>query len=129
MPEINFLNLAALTRDLDDAGSPNQLNITINVAGIDVAVAEFVADHPEAQGYLQRAEAVVSFDSESLTNSSVRIGNRGDNAWAPQHILLFAHGPPAARRPYRDGDGPDALAQFGCQRGRAHPAAPPGRAR
>ena len=26
-----------------------------------------------------------------MTNSSVRIGNRGDDAWAPQHILLFAH--------------------------------------
>jgi hypothetical protein len=46
-------------------------------------------DHPEAQGYLRHAVAVVSFDLESLTNSSVRIGNRGDDAWAPEHILLF----------------------------------------
>ena len=91
MPEVNSLYLAALTRDLDDAGSSDQLNVTINVNGIDVAVAEFVAEHPEAQGYLQHAVAVVSFNSESLTNSSVRIGNRGDDAWAPEHILLFAH--------------------------------------
>jgi hypothetical protein len=90
MPEVNFLYLAALTRDLNDAGSSDHLSITINVDGIDVAVAEFVAEHPEAQGYLQHAVAVVSFDSESLTNSSVRIGNRGDDAWAPQDILLFA---------------------------------------
>jgi len=90
MPEANFLYLAALTRDVDDAGSSDQLNVTINVNGIDVAVAEFVADHPQAQGYLQHAVAVVSFDSGSLTNSSVRIGNRGDDAWAPQDILLFA---------------------------------------
>ena len=91
MPEVNSLYLAALTRDLDDAGSSDQLNVTINVNGIDVAVAEFVAEHPEAQGYLQHAVAVVSFNSASLTNSSVRIGNRGDDAWAPEHILLFAH--------------------------------------
>ena len=91
MPEVPFLYLAALTRDLDDAGSSDQLNVTINVNGIDVAVAEFVADHPEAQGYLQHAVAVVSFNSESLTNSSVRIGNRGDDAWAPQDILLFGN--------------------------------------
>lgn len=90
MPEVNFLYLAALTRDLDDAGSPDQLSITINVDGIDVAVAEFLAEHSEAQGYLQHAVAIVSFYSESLTNSSVRIGNRGDDAWAPQAILLFA---------------------------------------
>jgi len=89
MTNVPFLFLAALTRDVDDAGSPNQLNVTINVNGIDVAVAEFVADHPEAQGYLRHAVAVVSFDLESLTNSSVRIGNRGDDAWAPEHILLF----------------------------------------
>jgi hypothetical protein len=91
MPEVPFLYLAALTRDVGDAGSSDQLNVTINVNGIDVADAEFVADHPDAQGYLQHAVAVVSFDSDSLTNSSVRIGNRGDDAWAPQHILLFGN--------------------------------------
>lgn len=90
MPEVNFLYLAALTRDVDDAGSSDQLNVTININGIDVAAPEFVADHPQGQGYLQHAVAVVSFDSELLTNSSVRIGNRGDDAWAPQDILLFA---------------------------------------
>ena len=89
MPEIPFLRLAALTRDVEDAGSPHHLNLTINVAGIDVAAAEFTADRPTAQGYLQRAQAVVSFNSEALTNSSVRLGIRGDDAWAPQHILLF----------------------------------------
>ena len=91
MPEIPFLTLAGLTRDVEDAGSGDRLNVTINVNGIDVAVAEFVAEHPDAQGYLRRAEAVVSFNSESLTNSSVRVGNRGDDAWAPQDILLFGH--------------------------------------
>ena len=91
MPEIPFLTLAGLTRDVEDAGSGDRVNVTINVNGIDVAVAEFVAEHPDAHGYLRRAEAVVSFNSESLTNSSVRVGNRGDDAWAPQHILLFGH--------------------------------------
>jgi hypothetical protein len=89
MADIPFLRLAALTRDVDDAGSGDRLNLTINVGGTDVAVNDFVADHPQAQGFLRRAEAVVSFESSSLTDSSVRIGTRGDDAWAPQHILLF----------------------------------------
>jgi hypothetical protein len=91
MPELQYpwLTLAALTRDVDDAGSPDQLNVTININGIDVTVAEFVAEHPKTQGYLQHAERNAHFDRELFTNSSVRIGNRGDNAWAPQHILLF----------------------------------------
>jgi hypothetical protein len=89
MAEIPFLTLAALTRDVDNAGSGDRLNVTINVAGADVGIAEFVEDHPQAQGYLRHAEAVVSFESTSLTDSSVRIGTRGDDAWAPQHIFLF----------------------------------------
>lgn len=91
MPDVPFLTLAALTRDVEDAGSVDRLNVTINVNGVDVAAAEFVAEHPGAQGYLRRAEAVVTLNTESLTNSSVRVGNRGDDAWAPQHILLFGH--------------------------------------
>lgn len=87
--DVPFLRLAALTRDVDDAGSPDQLNLTINVNGTDVAVAELIADHPQGQGYLRRAEAVVTLNTNTLTNSSVRIGMRGDDAWAPQHILLF----------------------------------------
>jgi len=87
--EIPFLTLAALTRNTNDAGSGDRLNLTINIGGIDVAVAEFVANHPRSRGYLRRAEAVVSFQTTSLTDSSVRIGTRGDDAWAPQHILLI----------------------------------------
>ena len=86
MPEVPFLTLASLTRDVDDAGSPDRLNVTINVNGIDVAVADFVAERSDAQGYLRRAEAVVSFDSDTLTNSSVRIGNRGDEA---DYLAMF----------------------------------------
>jgi len=88
MPSL-LLVLAALTRDVDDAGSPDLLNVTFNVDGVDVAVADFRADHPQAQGYLQDIQAVTTYHALSLTNSSVRIGNRGDNAWAPKHILLF----------------------------------------
>jgi hypothetical protein len=90
MPVGPLLMLAALTRDVDEAGSPDVLSVTFNVDGVDVTVAEFRgADHPRAQGYLQSVSAVTSYHSLSLTNSSVRIGNRGDNAWAPKHILLF----------------------------------------
>ena len=89
MANIPFLWLAALTRNITDGGSGDPLTISINVNGTDVAVADFFSEHGQAQGYVQHAKAVVDFDSETLTNSSVRIGNCGDNAWAPQHVLLF----------------------------------------
>jgi hypothetical protein len=128
MPSL-LLVLAALTRDVDDAGSPDLLNVTFNVDGVDVAVADFRADHPQAQGYLQDIQAVTTYHALSLTNSSVRIGNRGDNAWAPKHILLFDDFWSRDAFPIAMEDGPDAVAQFGRQRGCAHPAAPSGRAR
>jgi len=116
MPQVPHLMLAALTRDGRNSGSSDQLNVTININGIDVAVADFVAEHPASQGYLQHAEKSVWFDWELLTNSSVRIGNRGDNAWEPQHILLFRRRHGTRRCPLRDGDGLEGVAQFGRQR-------------
>ena len=89
MAIVPFLWLAALTRGITDAGSGDPLTISINVNGIDVAVADFFSEHGQSQGYVQHAKAVVNFDSSALTNSSVRLGIRGDNAWAPQHVLLF----------------------------------------
>jgi hypothetical protein len=50
MAEIPFLTLAALITDVDDAGSGNRLNLTINVAGTDVAIAEFVEDRRAGRG-------------------------------------------------------------------------------
>jgi hypothetical protein len=90
MPDLRVeLYLAALTRELTDAGSPDALNVTISVDGVDVVVAEFVGDHPEKQGYLQSAGMTIPLAPQVLTNNSVRVGIRGDDAWRPQHILLF----------------------------------------
>jgi hypothetical protein len=86
---IPFLWLAALTRDIDDGGSGDPLSVSIDVNGTDVAVANFFSEHGRAQGYAQHAKAVVNLETDALTNSSVRLGNCGDNAWAPQHVLLF----------------------------------------
>jgi hypothetical protein len=92
MPDLRVgLRLAALTRELTDAGSPDALNVSISVDGVDVAVAEFVGDHPEKQGYLQKATMTMPLAPQVLTNNSARVGIRGDDAWRPQHILLFGH--------------------------------------
>ncbi|MGH9747004.1 MAG: hypothetical protein ACRD59_12960 [Candidatus Acidiferrales bacterium] len=89
MANVPFLWLAALTRDIKDGGSGDPLSVSIDVNGTDVAVANFFSEHGQAQGYAHRAQAVVSLETDALTNSSVRLGNCGDNAWAPQHALLF----------------------------------------
>ncbi len=42
------------------------------------------------------AESPISFDTDSLTNSSIRVGITGDNVWKPEHILLLGRTDPAS---------------------------------
>ena len=98
---IDELLLAVLTRDVEDAGTdtPNFINGSINIDGIDVARIGAIFLPPFD---LKRGNAGIlpfltggendfqqSFDSDDLTNSSFRVGIQGDDAWAPQHILLL----------------------------------------
>jgi hypothetical protein len=95
---IDRLWLVTLTRNEDDAGSGESLNLTINTNGTDITDMNLSGGvHPD-QGeadidpnvYAQKSRGAVDpFESNTLTNSSIRLGIRGDNAWAPQHILLL----------------------------------------
>ena len=101
MPIIDELLLAVLTRDVENAGTdtPNFINGSINIDGIDVARigAIFLPPNDLKRGnagilpFLPGSEREYqqSFNSEDLTNSSFRVGIQGDDAWAPQHILLL----------------------------------------
>ena len=113
---IDELWLATLTKDQDDAGADaSSLNVTINLDGTDVLDTDFpflTTDGPLASGFgpddenwLGRAQGALSgsmlggvlggmkldspLDSDSLTNSSVRVGFRSDDAWGPSDLLLF----------------------------------------
>jgi hypothetical protein len=92
MSTIDVLWLAHLNRNNDDAGSDSTINVTINVDGEDVLDRDFGSNVGDGEAYLNGgAQLDTPFDSAALTNSSVRIGIRGDDAWSPADILLFGH--------------------------------------
>jgi hypothetical protein len=113
---IDELWLATLTKDAEDAGTDaDRLNVVVNVDGTDVVDTDFpflTTDGPLAGGFgpddenwLGQAQGALSgdvvngavvgkplatpLDSNLLTNSSVRVGTRSDDAWGASDILLF----------------------------------------
>jgi hypothetical protein len=113
---IDELWLATLTKDEEDAGTDaDRLNVVVNVNGTDVVDTDFdflTTDGPLAGGFgpddenwLGRAQGALSgsivsavlggkplaqrFNTDFLTNSSVRVGTRSDDAWGASDILLF----------------------------------------
>jgi hypothetical protein len=92
MSTIDVLWIAHLNRNTDDAGSDSPINVTINVDGEDVLDRDFGSNVGDGEGYLNGGVQIETpFDSATLTNSSVRIGVRDDDAWSPGDILLFGH--------------------------------------
>ena len=99
MPSIDEIWLAALTKDEDDAGSEDRFNLTVNIDGTDVFVHDFLLGWNlpnqggtglrEGQTGLEQGAPPAPFESAGLTNSSVRLGLRGDDAWAPRHVVVI----------------------------------------
>ena len=66
--------------------------LTINVDGEDILDRDFGANVGDGEAYLNGGNQLdAPFDSAALTNSSVRIGVRDDDAWAPGDIFVFGH--------------------------------------
>jgi hypothetical protein len=92
MSTIDVLWVAHLNRSTEDAGSGSTLNLTINVDGEDVVDRSFDDDGGDGEARLNLGAALEApFDSAALTNSSVRVGVRGDDAWSPGDVLVFGH--------------------------------------
>jgi len=104
MAAIDDVWLAALTKDEDDAGSADRFNLTINIDGVDVLAHDFLlgwnlpdqgpAGLRDGQAGLQQAAPPAVFDSAALTNCSVRLGLRGDDAWGPRHVMVVGRAQP-----------------------------------
>jgi len=103
---LDDLWLAALTKNEDDAGTPERLNLTINIDGSDVFDRDFSLGPISSQGYQQDLDdgeaglrrgwpVPAPFESAGLTNSSIRLGLRGDNAWGPRHVVVIARTQPS----------------------------------
>jgi len=106
MAAVDRIWLATLTKNEDDAGTDtNRLNLTINIDGEDIVDMDF--RFLRAPGWLSgglgpdsdwlgRGQAALSFsdlptpiETSHLTNSSIRLGIRTDDAWGPQHVLVL----------------------------------------
>jgi len=105
MATIDDVWLAALTKDEDDAGSKNQFNLTVDIDGGDVFGQDFLLGWNlpgqggtglrDGQAGLQQGQPPAApFESSQLTNSSVRLGLRGDDAWGPRHVLVLGRARP-----------------------------------
>jgi hypothetical protein len=95
---IHELFLANLTRDEEDAGTSATetspaLNLTVNIDGEDVFDGNFEAGFKKGWAAISKASLFnppfKPFESSALTNSSIRLGIRTDDAWAPQHVLFL----------------------------------------
>jgi hypothetical protein len=118
MAIVEKLWLATLTRNQDDAGTDaGALNLTIDINGEDVADIDFGFMNGSGplsgglgpnSGWLDQGQAAIAggtyndpgeplpnpTDSNLLTNSSIRLGIRDDDAWGPQHVLVFGQTQP-----------------------------------
>ena len=96
MVNITKVWLVTLNRDEEDAGIGghfNMVNLTVNIDGVDL----FENDHTVSskrgcgaivEGFPEPAIGQL-FDSNLITNSSIRLGMRQDDAWMPEHILVL----------------------------------------
>jgi hypothetical protein len=88
-----------MTRNDDNAGTDSSLNLTINIDGLDsvdydyysfsMGKGEAGVNVMKPTNVMDPATKFDPFDSSALTNSSIRLGIRGDNMWLPQHVLLL----------------------------------------
>lgn len=110
MTLIDHIFLAVLTRNEDDAGTESRLNLTINIDGLDVYDEDLVLrgtggwtsgfggfhDQGDADITPNLNAQIKPFELFGLTNSSIRVGIRDDDAWAPQHVLLLGRADPSS---------------------------------
>jgi hypothetical protein len=118
MTTVDKIWVATLTKNEDDAGTDvGALNLTIDINGEDVADIDFgfmSGSGPLSgglgpdSGWLDDGQAAISGGTDSdpgqplpnpidlslLTNSSIRLGIRDDDAWGPQQVLVFGQTQP-----------------------------------
>jgi len=95
MPTFENLYLAVLTKNEDDADTSSTLNMTVNIGGQDILDKDYDPDMDEGEAELLGGGLLdTPIDTTGLTNSSIRVGIRDDDAWGPQHVLVFGQTQP-----------------------------------
>jgi hypothetical protein len=94
MPVFKTLYLAVLTKNEDDAGTDNDFNLTINVEGDDILDQDYGSDLDDGEAALFGGGLDTPLELGNLTNSSVRVGLRDDDACGLQNVLVFGETQP-----------------------------------
>jgi len=108
MATVDKIFLATLTKNEDDSGiDAGPVNLIINIEGEDVADINFgfmkgsgwlsEGLGPDS-GWLDEGQAAIlegsllnPIESALLTNSSIRVGIRSDDAWSPRQIVVLGN--------------------------------------
>ena len=95
--QINRLWTAMLTRESRDSETDSSIHVSVNTNGVERLNHTF----PDTQQTDQERGIANLYDvdvtdngiqSEQLTDSSIRLGINGDDAWRPQHVFVFGEG-------------------------------------
>lgn len=82
--------LAMKTQDIDDAGTDDTIVLTINDDGVDKLNYNLPKDPDTGRANVYEINVEgLDIRSERLTNSSFRLGIRGDDLWHPRNVLIW----------------------------------------
>ncbi len=94
MSKLRYLWAGMLTRNTGDAGTDSRIMLIVNENGFDRLHHTFpdTSQRDQEQGEANLYEIPVAGDNivpENLNNSSLRVGIRGDDKWAPEHFIVW----------------------------------------
>ena len=97
MVNIKKVWLVTMNRDEEDSGisrwNGNLVNLTVDINGADPYDNAYFISTKRGCGNFAEGFSIPAigeiFDSNSLTNSSIRLGVYGDDAWGPDNILVL----------------------------------------
>ncbi len=94
MAHLRRLFFGMLTHNTGDSGSDSPIVLIVNQGGADVLHHTFAdtSQKDQEQGQANLYQLLVTASNivpESLTNSSIRVGIRGDDLWRPLHAVVW----------------------------------------
>ena len=95
--QINRLWTAMLTRESRDSETDSSIHVSVNTNGVERLNHTFsdTQQTDQERGIANLYDVDVTdngIQSEQLTDSSIRLGINGDDAWRPQHVFVFGEG-------------------------------------
>lgn len=95
--QINRLWTAMLTRESRNSDTDSSINVSVNTNGVERLNHTFPdtrqTDQERGVANLYHVDVTDNgIESEELTDSSIRLGINGDDAWRPQHVFFFGEG-------------------------------------